>query len=118
MIDWIRKRIIIEKNAEWRPKKEGRRGDGLRGYRRERAREGETRKGLRGGMLPGEKEGEGARTIGNNISIPIEATHTNAMVRRVGGGRLRVRGGGQGCRLSRDEEGLRQEEGTRPLRKE
>lgn len=25
-----------------------------------------------------ERKGEGAPTIGNNISIPIEATHTNA----------------------------------------
>lgn len=44
MIDWIRKRIIIEKNlGVARKKKKGR-----------------------------------TRTIGNNISIPIEATHTNA----------------------------------------
>lgn len=30
----------------------------------------------------GRREREGVRTIGNNISIPIEPTHTNATVRR------------------------------------
>lgn len=88
MIDWIRKRIIIEKNAERQPKKSSggvRAGEevraGMRERERERARErerekeGEERQG-------GRREREGERTIGNNISIPIEPTHTNATVRR------------------------------------
>lgn len=43
-----------------------------------------------------QREREGARTIGNNISIPIEPTHTNATVRRgcLLGGKGRSIGGG------------------------
>lgn len=83
MIDWIRKRIIIEKNAERQPKKKRQRCEG--GTRR-REEGGERVEGWVGGGR-GEREGdqrerEGARTIGNNISIPIEPTHTNATVRR------------------------------------
>lgn len=96
MIDWIRKRIIIEKNAERQPKKKRQRCEG--GTRR-REEGGEVEGWVGGGR--GEREGdqrerEGARTIGNNISIPIEPTHTNATVRRgcLLGGKGRSIGGG------------------------
>src|SRR5580765_732460 len=78
MTDWIRKRIIIEQNAERQPKKKRERREGGRGRKR----------GMRTGLGGREeregdrREREGARTIGNNISIPIEPTHTNATVRR------------------------------------
>lgn len=105
MIDWIRKRIIIEKNAERQPKKKRQRREGGTGRREGGKVEGRVEG--RGEREGDRREREGARTIGNNISIPIEPTHTNATVRRgcLLGGKGRSIGGGG----TKGYEGVRKE---------